>query len=235
MKTEEKTTSKTFRLSEKTAENLNTIIEQEKQRGNIVKQDEIIGLMIENFCNQSQSRANTDQHDVNNELKEEITQLKEKLDVYKTFEDENKKFTSLITSLANLYETTPEELFTTASNFQKQVAKSTERISEQAKTIASLQEENKLLEEKLARHSETPSDGVVVNPSPIEKALLEATVAKLSERYKKEITAEEILRKIFLRYTVEQYCEWFYPFVMKDRDIEKITGKTIAELKRFFR
>ena len=52
--------------------------------------------------------------------------------------------------------------------------------------------------------------------------MLEETAARLTERYKRDITPLQILVDMFLRYTIDRNAEWFYPFVLRDKDIVAI-------------
>lgn len=84
------------------------------------------------------------------------------------------------------------------------------------------------LESKIA-----PSD-VVVHLNERMKILLDTTVERLNARYNSTtITASELLQKMFLRYTVEQCIEWFYPFVLSEGDIARITGISIKQWEAF--
>ena len=63
-------------------------------------------------------------------------------------------------------------------------------------------------------------------------ALLQETVKRLSERSGTDVTMKDVLLDMFVRYTVEQYSEWFYAFVINgDTDFKAITGFTQKELK----
>lgn len=56
-------------------------------------------------------------------------------------------------------------------------------------------------------------------------SLLNATKERLG------VSVRDILLDMFLRYTVEQYNQWFYPFVINGSDFENITGKSQKTLK----
>lgn len=62
--------------------------------------------------------------------------------------------------------------------------------------------------------------------------MLEETAARLSERYKRDITPLQILIDMFLRYTIDRNAEWFYPFVLRDKDIvgiaREINGNVVS-------
>ncbi len=77
------------------------------------------------------------------------------------------------------------------------------------------------------------SDDVKINMPENIRALLMETTKRLSEKYNKEISYSEVLVKMFLRYTVEQYTLWFYPFVLSNKDIADITGITVGDWMTF--
>lgn len=64
-------------------------------------------------------------------------------------------------------------------------------------------------------------------------ALLKATVERLSAKYNATVTMKDVLLDMFARYTIEQYNEWFYPFVINGEDFHKITGFTQKQLKQW--
>lgn len=66
-------------------------------------------------------------------------------------------------------------------------------------------------------------------------ALLQETAKRLSTD-NVTVTIKDILLDMFLRYTVEQWAEWFYPFAINgDDDFRKITGYTQKELKQWLK
>lgn len=66
-------------------------------------------------------------------------------------------------------------------------------------------------------------------------SLLKATVSSLSEKYDATVTMKDVLLDMFARYTIEQYSEWFYPFVVNGNDFKTITGYTQNELKAWLK
>jgi hypothetical protein len=67
-------------------------------------------------------------------------------------------------------------------------------------------------------------------------ALLQETVKRLSEQYGTTVTMKDVLMDMFARYTIEQFNEWFYPFVINgDADFKAITGYTQKELKQWLK
>jgi hypothetical protein len=66
--------------------------------------------------------------------------------------------------------------------------------------------------------------------------LLKKTIERLSEKYGQTVTMKDVLLDIFVRYTVQQFAVWFYPFVINgDDDFKEITGKTQKELQQWLK
>lgn len=60
-------------------------------------------------------------------------------------------------------------------------------------------------------------------------ALLKATAEKLNT------TCKDILLDMFIRYTIEQRAQWFYPFVIKANDFTVLTGHSHETLKKWLK
>lgn len=54
---------------------------------------------------------------------------------------------------------------------------------------------------------------------PFPARLLALTAERLSQKYKREVTPIQVLGDMFLRYTIEKWSEWFYPWVLTEADI----------------
>ena len=63
--------------------------------------------------------------------------------------------------------------------------------------------------------------------------IMRVTVERLNDEYKTNDTIADLLQKMFLRYTVERLTQWFYPWVLRDRDIEELSGVTVSGWKQF--
>lgn len=116
-------------------------------------------------------------------------------------------------------------------------------------TETTLKEKNEQLKAQLSSHEQTIAElqgkqptwnelRALIQPFPV--ALLEATAARLSERYNREVTPLQILVDMFLRYTIERNAEWFYPFVLRDKDIVAMAHElnenvvSIGQIKQAF-
>ena len=69
------------------------------------------------------------------------------------------------------------------------------------------------------------------NITPFSAYLLENTAEKLSSRYNKEVKPLQILIDMFMRYTIEKWSQWFYPFVLSDKEILEIAQQINPEIK----
>ena len=63
--------------------------------------------------------------------------------------------------------------------------------------------------------------------------LMRLTVERLNNKYGTTDNIDDLLTKMFLRYTVERLTQWFYPWVLRDRDIEELSGVTVSGWKQF--
>ncbi|MDD3405001.1 MAG: hypothetical protein PHH23_01870, partial [Paludibacteraceae bacterium] len=66
--------------------------------------------------------------------------------------------------------------------------------------------------------------------SPLTVQLLETTAERLTARENRKIEPVQILTNMFLRYTIEKWNQWFYPFVLSDREIVEIAHKVNPEI-----
>ena len=69
------------------------------------------------------------------------------------------------------------------------------------------------------------------NITPFSAYLLENTAEKLSARYNKDVKPLQILIDMFMRYTIEKWSQWFYPFVLSDKEILEIAQQINPEIK----
>lgn len=83
------------------------------------------------------------------------------------------------------------------------------RVEELEKALAVAREEGKCVTDAK----------VLGSMSPFARRLLEETSARLSSRYGRPIGSMQVLVDMFLRYTIEQWNEWFYPFVLSKGEI----------------
>ncbi len=94
--------------------------------------------------------------------------------------------------------------------------------------------ENGILKTQISEKALTENQLLLTLPDAVLK-MLQLTAERLTEKYQVEITPQDVLMKIFVRYTVERYTNWFYNFVLTDGDIEACSGKSIPEWKAFIK
>jgi hypothetical protein len=67
---------------------------------------------------------------------------------------------------------------------------------------------------------------LVLRPTPEVRHLIEATCERLSDIYEQHypngVTPQLLLLDMFIRYTRDQWSEWFYPFVLSDDEVRDI-------------
>lgn len=179
---------------------------------------------------------------VNNETAERLQQIEQ-----------------VVNTIAQEYETDPEKLLETCRVYKQRFVElqaETERlqsvnadlstsVNELQTRVNALQTTLSTLSTTLKTDVNTLQTGVIngvitIGLQPFTRKLLDLTVQRLAERYKKEVSAEQILSDMFIRYTVFQYTQWFYPFVISDREIVEIVNEynpeitTIGQVRKLF-
>jgi len=109
-----------------------------------------------------------------------------------------------------------------------------------AKAIRAEKDKNILLEAKLnAATKELLEQKVLIDNSlqlsEEAKKILDVVSQRLVEMTgNKKITKNKIVDFMVLRYNIEHYTSWFHPFVIKNDEIETITGKPRSEWLEYF-
>lgn len=129
------------------------------------------------------------------------------------------------------------------SGLQSQIESLTADLTSAKEECESLKEiiakKDSLLEEKIAvirelsAKADDPNVIAIVVDNPIIRKFLDAVKEHLEEKYERTVSFYEIFVMTTLLYNIEKRCDWFYP-PLKDREIERITGKTVKEWERFF-
>lgn len=123
-----------------------------------------------------------------------------------------------IAELEKLVEATSEEL-----------ADAKDRINQLEQTLEDKVTENK----ELTAKADDPEIIVIPVRNKIVRDFLDAVKEHLEEKYERTVSFYEIFVMTTLLYNIEKRCDWFYP-PLKDKEIERITGKTVKEWERFF-
>lgn len=155
-----------------------------------------------------------------NELQKEIEELKEQAsnvvttdnsEVIEALEKENTELKSRLDGVSNYLEALKVEY----------------------NRVNSLLEEKVTTIKELSAKADDPNVIAIVVDNPIVRKFLDAVKEHLEEKYERTVSFYEIFVMTTLLYNIEKRCDWFYP-PLKDKEIERITGKTVKEWERFF-
>lgn len=158
--------------------------------------------------------------------------------------DNSKECYDIAVNRVNTLQEEFEKLQSSYNSLQEEykvLSESSQADAELAQKLADATQKCAELELQLAEQAQSASAAedrehtLVIEIPAVTMALLRETARRLSEKYGKEFKPGDILLDMFFRYTVERWNEWFYPFVLKDKDIEETTGTTIKVLKEYIR
>lgn len=107
-------------------------------------------------------------------------------------------------------------------NIQEKLREANTKLVEYEERYRNLEESNKLAVNQI----------LLTIPTPTFEILTECC-NRLTIRYNRKITPADLLLDVFIRYNVEQYNEWFYPFVIRKEEFKEITGFTHEEIKKW--
>ena len=198
------------KVDKEVKEKFNEVYEQLKGSNEVTTVGQFVELLIERYLNPKKVEViSPDLIDANEKLAAEKEDLTNKL---LTLREEN------------------DLLITQMDELKRESLCKDDQVNDIKTVNSELSEKYNLLQQQL-------SDDTVlkIHTNKVVRALMDETVTRLRERYKKpDIDLADLLQKMFLRYTIEKYTLWFFPFVLSDTDIENITGKKIKEIKQFF-
>lgn len=117
-----------------------------------------------------------------------------------------------------------------SQSLTEEVASLQRKLSENNDTITRLQSDYECLQRDytskqqevntLEKDLSTAENRSVLDfMKPFPARLLALTAERLSQKYKREVTPIQVLGDMFLRYTIEKWSEWFYPWVLSEADI----------------
>lgn len=198
------------KVDKEVKEKFNEVYEQLKGSNEVTTVGQFVELLIERYLNPKKVEViSPDLIDANEKLAAEKEDLTNKL---LTLREEN------------------DLLIIQMDELKRESLCKDDQVNDIKTVNSELSEKYNLLQQQL-------SDDTVlkIHTNKVVRALMDETVTRLRERYKKpDIDLADLLQKMFLRYTIEKYTLWFFPFVLSDTDIENITGKKIKEIKQFF-
>ncbi|MDY0144087.1 MAG: hypothetical protein RBR97_19575 [Bacteroidales bacterium] len=125
---------------------------------------------------------------------------------------DNEQYREIVESICNTYTIEPQEVidFINAKN---------DFIFEAERVNSELKDENGLLKTKCEQLEKMDWIQVRTTIKPFAVSLIELTAVKLSEKYGRTVEPMEILVDMFMRYTIERWNQWFYPFQLDDSEI----------------
>ncbi len=112
------------------------------------------------------------------------------------------------------------------------IAELQNQLNEAGQKLTSKDLELDSLRETMAANANDPTIMTIKVENEIERNFLQAIKTHLQERYNRAVSFYEIFVKSALLYNVEKRCDWFYP-PLKDKEIEKVTGISISNWKKF--
>ena len=132
---------------------------------------------------------------------------------------DNEQYREIVESICVSYGIQPQEIldFINAKN---------EAILEAERVNSELKDENRrfgtengLLKTKCEQLEKMDWIQVRTTIKPFAVSLIELTAVKLSVKYGRAVEPMEILVDMFMRYTIERWNQWFYPFQLDDSEI----------------
>jgi len=132
---------------------------------------------------------------------------------------DNEQYREIVESICNTYTIEPQEIidFINAKN---------EAILEAERVNADLKDENRrfgtengLLKTRCEELEKMDWNQIRTTIKPFAASLIELTATKLSEKYGRNVEPMQILVDMFMRYTIERWNQWFYPFQLDDSEI----------------
>lgn len=122
------------------------------------------------------------------------------------------------------------EVSESCKNLKEEIASLQRKLSENNDTITRLRSDYECLQRDytskqqevntLEKDLSTAENRSVLDfMKPFPARLLALTAERLSQKYKREVTPIQVLGDMFLRYTIEKWSEWFYPWVLTEADI----------------
>ena len=154
---------------------------------------------------------------------------------------ENEKYREIVESISEMYDVKANDLVDVLETEKDSKLKLYDICDDLNAQIKSLQGENSQFEDvtnKLRAKCEALEldnqqihwEKIRATLKPFAVALLERTVVKLSELYDRDVQPMQILVDMFVRYTVERWNQWFYPFQLTDAEILSIAKEISPEI-----
>ncbi len=163
---------------------------------------------------------------------QELAETKQKL------AESEQNFAELQQKFAEGQQNNAETLQSNAEDLQR-IAELEQELAETQQTLAETEQSLAEVQQRLAECEQNAvaqranDSALFLEPQDWVRNLLDSTAEKLSAKYGHPVTPQMILLDMFLRYTIEQWNMWFYPFVLSDKEIEEASGLTMKQLHEY--
>ena len=230
---------KNFTLSIEANDTFNSILEQLTNETPGITQGEVLARIIAAYQNQSSNEAQqvkqlTYQF---NQLVEDRNSLLLALDL-----PEN----SSLQDVGSCYKNLQEEMEAATGSHRKQLEEVTVTHRNLVEELTAthrkqLEEVHGIIEEatgsnrNLLESLKIRENQIIITLHTPAKEILEESCKRLATLFNREVTPADLLLDVFVRYSIEQYNEWFFPFVIKPYEMKQLTGYTAEELKAWLR
>lgn len=202
----------TFSVKEETKDAIYSLYNELKEQQIIGTFDDYINELIDTYKSKRVTTTKLEQQI--KELQEELTQAKE----------------------LSLQAVNSEDLQKEIEHLQEVNKRETECKQQAYDELTDLKQAYETLYNNFIHVSVEKEPGIIIVDFGNYKTLITTTVQRLNKKYNRtDITPDQLLFTMFMRYTVEKLTNIFYPFVLSDKEIEEITGKSIRDIRQFLK
>ena len=132
---------------------------------------------------------------------------------------DNEQYREIVESICVSYGIQPQEIIGFINDKFEAIMEAERVNSELKDENRRFGTENGLLKTKCEQLEKMDWNQVRTTIKPFAVSLIELTAVKLSVKYGRAVEPMEILVDMFMRYTIERWNQWFYPFQLDDSEI----------------
>jgi hypothetical protein len=132
---------------------------------------------------------------------------------------DNEQYREIVESICVSYGIQPQEIIGFINDKFEAIMEAERVNSELKDENRRFGTENGLLKTKCEQLEKMDWIQVRTTIKPFAVSLIELTAVKLSVKYGRAVEPMEILVDMFMRYTIERWNQWFYPFQLDDSEI----------------
>ena len=132
---------------------------------------------------------------------------------------DNEQYREIVESICVSYGIQPQEIIGFINDKFEAIMEAERVNSELKDENRRFETENGLLKTKCEQLEKMDWIQVRTTIKPFAVSLIELTAVKLSVKYGRAVEPMEILVDMFMRYTIERWNQWFYPFQLDDSEI----------------